>query len=185
MSSKESSRPGGRSARVQASVHQAVRALLAEMPREQITVPLVASRAGVTPSTLYRRWGDLPQLLADVALERIRPHTDPIDTGALRTDLQAWVELFVEEMGSTPGRAMMRDVLGAGDADRACQCSDITRGQLDVLLARAQARGEPVPAADLLMDRVVAPVVYRILYGPPPDVAYGRALLDACLGALS
>ena len=53
------SRPGGRSARVQATVHQAVQLLLARMPREALTFPLIAAEAGVTPSTLYRRWGDL------------------------------------------------------------------------------------------------------------------------------
>lgn len=176
------SRPGGRSARVQASVHQAVQALLEEMPREQLTIALVATRAGVTPSTLYRRWGDLPQLLADVALNRIRPWEPSADTGTLRNDLHAWVEQFVEEMGSAPGRAMVRDVLGANTTDPgrpACQCADITRAQLALLADRAHQRGEAVPDLDLLLDRVVAPVIYRILYATPPSAAYGRKLVDA------
>ena len=68
MAVKENVRPGGRSARVQASVHAAVRALLAEMSRPEITVPLIAARAGVTPSTIYRRWGDLQELLGPLFL---------------------------------------------------------------------------------------------------------------------
>ena len=111
------SRPGGRSSRVQASVHQAVRKLLEHMPREELTFPLIATEAGVTPSTLYRRWGDLPQLLADVALERIRPIAEPVDTGSLHGDLQAWTEQYIEEMGSPLGRTLLRDTLVATQED--------------------------------------------------------------------
>ena len=68
-------RPGGRSARVQAAVHQATIELMALHGRAVLTVPLIAARAGVTPSTIYRRWGDLADLLADVAVERMRPGT--------------------------------------------------------------------------------------------------------------
>lgn len=100
MSPRPMTRPGGRSARVQESVHAAVRALEAEQGRAALTVPLVAARAGVTPSTIYRRWGDLQELLSDVAVERLRPEAPPADHGALRTDLEAWAEQFLEEMAS-------------------------------------------------------------------------------------
>ena len=73
MAIKENRRTGGRSARVQESIHAAVRALLEERDRADLTVPQIAARAGVTPSTIYRRWGDLSALLADVALERMLP----------------------------------------------------------------------------------------------------------------
>lgn len=38
--------------------------------REGLTVPAIAERAGVTPSTIYRRWGNLRELLSDVAVQR-------------------------------------------------------------------------------------------------------------------
>lgn len=137
------SRPGGRSSRVQASVHQAVRKLLEHMPREELTFPLIATEADVTPSTLYRRWGDLPQLLADVALERIRPIAEPVDTGSLHGDLQAWTEQYIEEMGSPLGRTLLRDTLVATQEDQVtCACVDIIRDQLGIVLGRARARGE-------------------------------------------
>ncbi|MEC8919050.1 MAG: helix-turn-helix domain-containing protein, partial [Pseudomonadota bacterium] len=60
---KEAVRPGGRSARVQEAVHQAVRELQAVTPRDELTVPRIAERAGVTPSTIYRRWGNLSELV--------------------------------------------------------------------------------------------------------------------------
>lgn len=63
-------------------MHAAVRELVAEVGREALTVPLVAARAGVTPSTIYRRWGDLHELLSDVAVERLRPETPRRTTGS-------------------------------------------------------------------------------------------------------
>ncbi len=109
-------RPGGRSARVQAAVHAAVRELTAEMGRDALTVPLIAQRAGVTPSTVYRRWGDLRELLSDVAVERLRPDTAPRDHGCLAADLTAWAEQFLDEMASPTGRTYIRDAL-LGDPD--------------------------------------------------------------------
>ena len=72
---------------------------------------MIAERAGVTPSTVYRRWGDLAQLLADAAAERLRPVSDPDDTGSLAGDLSAFVLQYAEEMSSQVGRALLRDVL--------------------------------------------------------------------------
>ena len=80
MAVKERVRIGGRSARIQRAVHQAVKNLSATTSREELTVPQIAAEAGVTPSTIYRRWGDLAALLADVAVERLRPVADPQDT---------------------------------------------------------------------------------------------------------
>jgi hypothetical protein len=42
---------------VQKAVHRAVRELQADGGEGELTVPAVAARAGVTPSTIYRRWG--------------------------------------------------------------------------------------------------------------------------------
>ncbi|MGQ9366905.1 TetR/AcrR family transcriptional regulator [Azospirillum sp. ST 5-10] len=177
------SRPGGRSARVQAAVHAAVQDLLAEMGREALTIPMVAARAGVTPSTIYRRWGDLQDLLGDVAVERLRPDAPPPDRGSYRDDLLAWLEQYADEMSSAPGRAMIRDVLAsAPEASRACRCLAFTRDQLLVMAERAARRGEAAPDADDVLDATVAPVMFRILFGSDPVTpAYCRHLVDRLL----
>ena len=113
---REMVRQGGRSARIQEAVHRATQALLDEVGRSEINVPMIAERAGVTPSTVYRRWGDLAQLLADTAAERLRPIADPDDTGSLAGDLRAFVMQYAEEMGSPVGRALMRDVMAETDS---------------------------------------------------------------------
>lgn len=183
MSARPTTRPGGRSARVQQSVHDAVRDLVAERGRAGLTVPMVAARAGVTPSTVYRRWGDLQELLADVAVAHLRPEGPPDDLGSLRDDLDAWAELFLDEMSSPPGRAYIRDALiGDPEGRNAGQCSAYAAEQLAAILERAVERGEEAPGLEDAMDRVVAPMMYRILFRPGPLTAdYARSLVDALL----
>jgi AcrR family transcriptional regulator len=152
-----------------------------------LTIPQIAAEAGVTPSTIYRRWGDLGDLLADVAIERLRPDGEPADTGSTRGDLEVWLEQYVDEMSSEPGRAMTRDVLtGTSDPRKACRCVDFTRQQLVAIAARAHDRGEPALDPDILIDHVVAPVMFRILFQEErPSDAFWRALLDRCLASPS
>ncbi|MEZ2131110.1 MULTISPECIES: TetR/AcrR family transcriptional regulator [unclassified Sinorhizobium] len=175
---KENLRPGGRSARVQASVHKAVRELLAEVDRTEITIPMIALRAGVTPSTIYRRWGDLQELLADVAVERLRPDMDPIDTGNGKSDLVAWAEQYAEEMSSGPGREMIRDVLSAQQGLNAGKCCSYTMQQVSVIAERAARRGDAFPNLDTVMDHVVAPIMYRILFDDVPPPSHVQELID-------
>jgi len=183
MSIREGIRPGGRSARVQESVHKAVRELIAELGRPNVTVPLIAARAGVTPSTIYRRWGDLSELLADVALERLRPDAEPADTGNVGTDLLAWGEQFFDEMTSEPGKAMVRAVLAcAANNNWQAQCSEYTRSQIEIILNRARQRGEAAPDADTVMDRFVAPIMYRNVFsGSQMSAEQARARMQSCL----
>ncbi|KTT14530.1 TetR/AcrR family transcriptional regulator [Pseudacidovorax intermedius] len=166
-------RPGGRSARVQEAVHRAARELTAELGREALTVPMIATRAGVTPSTIYRRWGDLAELLADVSVERMRPEGEPADTGSLRGDLLAWAEQYNEEMSSQPGQGMLRDVLSAQSPDDrpSCRCAGFVALQIGVLLDRARTRGEATPPVDRVMDMLVAPLLFRLLFTPAPATA--------------
>ena len=182
-------RPGGRSARVQAAVHQATVELLAQHGRSALTVPLIAARAGVTPSTIYRRWGELADLLADVAVERMRPDGDPADTGSVAGDLQAWVEQYRDEMSSDVGLGMMLDVLSArggiateGRLPVPCQCAAFTAMQIETIVARGVGRGEAVPEVDAVMDTVVSPIIYRSLFGAEPITpAHAQALVGACM----
>lgn len=167
-------RPGGRSARVQAAIHQAVRELMAEGPRESVTVPTIAARAGVTPSTIYRRWGDLAHLLADVAVEQLHPEGEPLDTGSYRGDLAAWLEQYRDEMSSGPGRAMLRDVLSATRKQNTGKCLLYCTTQLDLIHHRALARGEAPLATATIIDGIVAPMMYHLLFAmqepTPADV---------------
>ncbi|QNK73219.1 TetR/AcrR family transcriptional regulator [Variovorax sp. PAMC28562] len=182
-------RPGGRSARVQAAVHQAASDLMALGGRAGLTVPLIAARAGVTPSTIYRRWGELSDLLADVAVQRMRPDSEPADTGSVAGDLIAWAEQYRDEMSSEVGVGMMLDVLSSrngvsveGRLPVPCQCAAFTASQIRTIVERGVERGEPVPVVDTVMDTVVAPIIYRSLFGSAPITsAQTQTLVGACM----
>ena len=163
MAIKEGLRPGGRSARVQETVHSAVRELLDAHERSSVTVPMIAARAGVTPSTIYRRWGDLSALLADVALARMRPDSEPANTGSLRGDLQAWAEQYLDEMSSEPGRNMMRDVQCSQTPG---YCVALIGGQLQTIVERYP--DDTPPSVDRLINLLAAPTVFRILFASEP-----------------
>jgi AcrR family transcriptional regulator len=176
---KERIRVGGRSARIQSAVHEAVRRLGAGTNRDELTVPHIAAEAGVTPSTIYRRWGDLSALLADVAVERLRPIADPEDTGAVTSDLRAFIEQFMEEMSSPVGRALVRDVFSPSGETYPVQCGGFTREHLMTIVSRAKARGEAAFDIDEVIDHVVAPIIYHILYGDRQlTLDYCHSLLD-------
>ncbi|MDQ1527329.1 MAG: hypothetical protein QOG18_1942, partial [Microbacteriaceae bacterium] len=51
-------RPGGRSSRVLNAIYTSVGELVGE-GADKITFPVIAERAGINPTTLYRRWGDV------------------------------------------------------------------------------------------------------------------------------
>src|SRR3569833_1546220 len=103
---RELVRQGGRSARIQKAVHSVTRELLEQLERSDITVPKIAERAGDTPSPNYRRWGDLGQLFADVAEERLRPVEAPRDTGCSLGELEAYLLDYAEELSSPVGLTM-------------------------------------------------------------------------------
>jgi AcrR family transcriptional regulator len=177
---RERVRIGGRSARIQAEVHRAVKELQAENDRADLTVPMIAARAGVTPSTIYRRWGDLQELFADVAMERLRPVAVPDDTGSMQGDLAAFVEQYAEEFSAPAGKQLLFDLFSTTlEAPHTEQHCGYTYDHLGVIADRAAARGERGFAVQDAIDRVIAPIMYRILFGRG-EVSddFRRGLLD-------
>jgi AcrR family transcriptional regulator len=160
-------------------VHEAVKRLGVESDRNELTVPQIAAEAGVTPSTIYRRWGDLAALLADVAVQRLRPIADPEDTGATASDLRVFIEQFMEEMSSPVGRALLRDVFSPSGDTYPGQCAGFTSEHLTTIATRAKARGETPFDVEEVIDHVVAPIIYRILFSDREmTLDYCHALLD-------
>lgn len=182
MSPKAMARPGGRSARVQEAVHAAVRELEAEKGRASLTVPAVAARAGVTPSTIYRRWGDLHELLSDVAVERLRPEEPPADHGA---STRIWSpgpgnsSMRWPRRRDAPISVMRSWVTPTAAMPASARPTPPTRSRSS---SRATGRGEAVPDVEAVMDHVVAPMMYRILFQPGRLTAsYADHLVQAAL----
>ncbi|MDB5964547.1 MAG: regulatory protein TetR [Polaromonas sp.] len=167
MSQLQTKRPGGRSAQVQSMVRAALEELIAEQGRDRITVPAVAERAGVSASSIYRRWGDLPSLLNETATTRLDPDRPLPDTGDLQKDLAAWARELIVHLAKPCNTSLLRAaaaLAGGEDTD----CLQKRRTEAGALVARARARGEAAPTAQLVMDHVVAPIVFRLIFGAAP-----------------
>ncbi|WNJ82303.1 TetR/AcrR family transcriptional regulator (plasmid) [Cedecea neteri] len=182
MTEEKISRPGGRSARVQQAVHRAVREIQDESGRDGLTIVAIAARAGVTPSTIYRRWGELPQLLSDVAIENLRPELLPSDTGSFYGDMETWLEQYLEEISSPFGRSMLCDVLSSSEPVNAGRCTRYLIEQFEIMRLRAKNRGESPPTSEIILDCIIAPLVFRILFAAEvPELSYTRQLIAQTL----
>ena len=180
--SPTATRPGGRSARVRAAVHRAVEDLLVEEAGDALTIPVVAARAGVHATTVYRRWGSVGELLADVATSRFSGDIVVPDTGSLRGDLQRWAADVATDLADPDVLALIRATLGAGGEQGACACRGDREEQLAAMIERERARGSAVPTVERAADALLAPLYYRAIFteraGTPE---WARGLVDHLL----
>ncbi|WP_019926577.1 TetR-like C-terminal domain-containing protein [Nocardia sp. BMG111209] len=182
-------RPGGRSARVQAAVHAAVTELVAERGYGNFTIAEVAARAGVADTSVYRRWGDLETLSAEVVSSWLTTHASMPDTGSLEGDLQAYAAGVADDILGPQGLAVLRLLIAlSSGGEPGLRARDAfvagRRIQLQEMLDRAAARGEQVPPGLSVVDFILAPLYIRVLFGMPLPAAdvrtqVARLLADA------
>src|SRR5689334_10991156 len=153
-------RPGGRSAKVRAAVHRAVAELLAEEEADTLTLPAVAARAGVHPTTLYRRWGSIAQLLNDVATSRFSDDLVVPDSGSLTDDLQRWLADVATDVADPDTLALMRATIGSGPAG-GCACVEDRHRQLGAIIRRELERGGMALDVETAADFLLGPLYYR------------------------
>jgi AcrR family transcriptional regulator len=186
-SPRKEPRPGGRSARVKEAVFAAVEALLLESPGDLPSMTAVAERAGVNPTSLYRRWGDVRQLAGEVAVEMlIRAHPLP-DTGSVRGDLIAWAVSMAEGISNRRSVLMLR-ILTSLPAERA-GLDELRRrpfgrriAEIEAMLARGARRGEKVPAFADVLELVLAPIYLHALFlGPIEHFEAVARLVDRAM----
>ncbi|MEV0119340.1 TetR/AcrR family transcriptional regulator [Streptomyces sp. NPDC050844] len=179
-------RPGGRSARVGADVHQAVTDLINERGYGNFTVGEVAARAGVADSSIYRRWGDLATLLTDVALTRLNAQSPMPDTGSLDGDLRTYAANVAREITGPDGLLLVRLAVAlSSNGQQGLQARDDLRDertrQLQSMLDRARERGEHAPDAFGVLDHILAPMYIRVLFGMELTPDYVDGLVDRML----
>ncbi len=97
-------RPGGRTARVRTAVLRAAGDVLAEQGVDRLDLSDVARRAGVGKTTVYRRWGSVTALVADLLVDMAEQSLPREETGSLLGDLRANA-LLVQRTLADPGRA--------------------------------------------------------------------------------
>jgi AcrR family transcriptional regulator len=167
-------RPGGRSARVRAAVHEALVKLLAKGDRAGISIADVAALSRVHPTSIYRRWGTLEGLFLDVALARIEDEVPIPDTGSLRDDLLGFAKHAAAHIEAPAGFALLRALIamdegqprrkGGPDQERLRLFAPRARA-IQEMLDRAAARGERSLQTTDVLDGVLAPLYMRFLFG--------------------
>lgn len=108
-------RPGGRAADVIASIHAATIALLQEQGYERLEIPAIAERAGVNKTSIYRRWPGKAELVAEVALARLRVDVPVPDTGTLEGDLVAVVRTVAAAISTPLFGGLLRALISQGN----------------------------------------------------------------------
>jgi AcrR family transcriptional regulator len=189
-------RPGGRTARTRQQVLDAVLAELGEHGYDGLTVEAVAARAGVHRATVYRRWGDVGGLLADVLAAASDDDWQPPDTGSLSGDLVALNQESQDALVARPSimAALIAASFRSEQAERAQRRLWEDRYErCEIIVSRAIRRAELPPRTDArrLLVAATAPLYHQLvlLHAPcDPDLpaqAARTAVLAAAAGAFA
>lgn len=174
-------------AQVCTAVHQAVIDLLCDPEGEDLNIPAIAQRAGVNHSSVYRRWGSLDALLADMVTTRLERDSPLTDTGTLRGDLLVWAEASAASIRTPEGRALVRAVILSMPNSTQAQAERAQHFQrrmhsIEQIRRRATARGENPPPLEQILDQLIAPFYIRAIFGIDlPATGYSELLVDRLL----
>lgn len=167
-------RPGGRSARVQATAFEAVFQLLAEEGYEGLSMAAIAKRAGVHETSLYRRWKTKEQLILAAINHRVAQGIPVPDTGALHSDLIAVLQSLQLFLQSRLGQVLFQTAVATHHVPelRAFRQEHWRqrRAHLQILFERAIARGELSQQVDsqLLLETLSGVVYMRMFVASEP-----------------
>jgi AcrR family transcriptional regulator len=166
--------------------------VLAERGFAHLDLAEVARRAGVGKTTVYRRWGAVAGLVADLLAEMAEESMPRTETGSLLGDLKANADLVRRTLGDPRQGALFKAVITAATYDE--RTADALRRFYDArvtewvpCVTQAIDRGEVPAGTDPreVIRAVSAPLYYRLLtMGEPPDAtAADRAAKAAAAGA--
>jgi len=152
-------------------VFAAAVALAAEEGLSALTVSRIAERAGVHPTSLYRRWGSAADIVAAAVLARDQESVTLPDQGSFRSDLTKMVHDVATFLTDPVVTALVRMLAGSDSSDAVQIRDEYRRRRLapfaSVVVERARARGEVRAGVDaaLILELAVAPLYLRVLLG--------------------
>jgi AcrR family transcriptional regulator len=180
-------RPG-----VEEAVFEATLGLLAGRDYREINMEALAERAGVSRTTIYRRWPSKAAVVAAAVSSLYLDRVEVPDTGSLSQDLVALLSETYRVMADGDGRVLEQLVRQSGQNPELVEVvSSILyarRRLYATMLNRAIARGEMTPEVDqeLLLDLLLGPLWFRLLVsGAPITPEEARSVVELVLdGAL-
>ncbi|GHD43184.1 TetR/AcrR family transcriptional regulator [Streptomyces galbus] len=110
-------RPGGRTARVRAAVLRAAGDAMAERGFAHLDLADIARRAEVGKTTVYRRWGSVTGLVADLLTDMAEQSLPRTETGSLLDDLKANARLVQRTLTDPRQGALFKAVIAAATSD--------------------------------------------------------------------
>jgi AcrR family transcriptional regulator len=133
------------------------------------TVERVAARAGIAKTTIYRRWGGLDGLLADLMAEYAAQEIPVPDQGNLDADLRALARGVITSLRDPAIRAAFASMVAAAVQDPSAR-EVLSRflaariAKMTVIIDRAALRGELPRGTDgaAVISTVTALIYYRL-----------------------
>ncbi|KUO16897.1 TetR/AcrR family transcriptional regulator [Streptomyces dysideae] len=184
-------RPGGRTARVRTAVLRAAGDVLAERGFAHLDLADVARRAEVGKTTVYRRWGSVTGLVADLLADMAEQSLPREETGSVLGDLRANASLVRWTLADARQGALFRAVIAAATCDE--RTAQALRRFYEVRVAewapcveQGVARGELPPGTDAkaVVRAVSAPLYYELLTtGTAPDTPAAERAAQAAYAA--
>jgi len=163
-------RPGGRTARVRAAVLQAAGDVLAEHGFAHLDLADIARRADVGKTTVYRRWGTVTSLVADLLTDMAEQSLPRTQTGTLLGDLTANAQLVQRTLTDPRQGPLFKAIIAAATcdprtADALHRFYQIRIAEWAPCVQQAIDRGELPPDTDAheVIRAVSAPLYYRLL----------------------
>lgn len=174
--------PQGRTSRVLAAIYTAVGELVGE-GGTRLSFPVIAERAGVNPTTLYRRWNDVGALLEEVAVAALTRDGESIpDSGSLEQDLTEWATVIASDVARPERTRYLRATASARtEIVSACPVMETRREQAAEMVRRARDRGEATPTVAQILDHVISPLYHHVVFGLEIDGEYARRLVQDVL----
>ncbi|MCV7111163.1 TetR/AcrR family transcriptional regulator [Mycolicibacterium setense] len=185
-------RPGGRTAAVREAVLRATADLLIEAGLAGLELTAVAERAGVGKSTVYRRWGSVPALVADLLADMAEQSTPRADTGSLRGDLRANAKLVRRTLNDARQGRLFKAAIAAATCDRDTAAAlqlfyDRRIAEWAGCVTDAVQRGEAPAGTDAaaVIRQVSAPLYYQFLTSTRTlTVTDSHRAVDAAIAAV-
>nr|WP_255216536.1 TetR/AcrR family transcriptional regulator [Pseudenhygromyxa sp. WMMC2535] len=135
---------------------------LAELGFAKLTIEGVAKAAGVSRTTIYRRWPSKSELVAAAMEPLLAPYAREIDSGSLVEDLLALMEILSENLGRPKARELIRVLNDPSLREVARSSADRAFAAFLRVFEHAQARGEIGPEEDVEM--ICHLTVYGLTY---------------------
>jgi AcrR family transcriptional regulator len=182
-----------RSEASRSAIIAAANELLRTIGLNRMSIEAVAEASGVGKTTIYRWWPSKGTLALDAYLEDMRIKVVVPDTGDGATDLRRHARAVIDFYAGKEGRIFAQFIAEAQNDPRLAEAFRERflaqrRAAVKAIWQRGVGRGDfrKDVDADIAMDMIFAPIIYRLLAGHAPlSKSLGEALIDAALRGLA